>query len=280
MRDMNYSNAVYPSAAEIEGASEDNQPFPLPPLLLLFIQSIVRSSRLKQVAIAQAVIQAARPQKCIMPLLFGLSVQLDHEFGSEFLLQQLSRLGFSLSYDEVTRFKSSVMQLSNPVSDKLGEVSSSGVSDATDFSHNFTQSVADNVDHNVRTLDGNNTFHGMGIISATTTMKVGAGCITSGHIQRLARTKMSDICKEVALSIVPYHKKPGVGLETIKMNNIRSLKSPTLLPNASGDQHQHTVAHVWSKTSSRLETELEWIHADSLFRNTCATLYCEHSADP
>jgi len=79
-------------------------------------------------------------------------------------------------------------------------------------------------------LDGNNTFHCMGIISATTTMKVGAGCITSGHIQRLARTKMSDIWKEVAVSIVPYQKKPGVGLETIKMNNIRSLKSLTLLP--------------------------------------------------
>jgi len=41
---------------------------------------------------------------------------------------------------------------------------------------------------------------------------------------------MSDLCQEVAVSIVPYHKKPGVGLETIKMSNIQSLKSPTLLP--------------------------------------------------
>jgi len=94
IREMKYSNDVYPSAAEIGGVSEDNQLFPLPSLLLLFIQSIVRSSRLKQVAIAQALIQAARPQTCIMLLLFGLSVQLDHKFGSEFLLQQLSRLGF------------------------------------------------------------------------------------------------------------------------------------------------------------------------------------------
>ena len=32
----------------------------------------------------------------------------------------------------------------------------------------FVQFVADNVDHNVRTLDGFNTFHGMGIIATVT----------------------------------------------------------------------------------------------------------------
>lgn len=30
------------------------------------------------------------------------------------------------------------------------------------------QSVADNVDHNIKTLDGNSTFHGMGMIAAIT----------------------------------------------------------------------------------------------------------------
>ena len=29
----------------------------------------------------------------------------------------------------------------------------------------FVQYVADNVDHNLRTLDGNDTFHGMGLIA-------------------------------------------------------------------------------------------------------------------
>jgi len=46
-----------------------------------------------------------------MLLLFGLgSIMIRHEFGSEFLLIQLSRLRFCVSYDEVTRFKCSVMQ--------------------------------------------------------------------------------------------------------------------------------------------------------------------------
>jgi len=32
----------------------------------------------------------------------------------------------------------------------------------------FIQYIADNVDHNTRTLDGKDTFHGMGIIAAVT----------------------------------------------------------------------------------------------------------------
>ena len=33
---------------------------------------------------------------------------------------------------------------------------------------NFLQYAADNVDHNIRTLDGKTTFHGMGIIASFT----------------------------------------------------------------------------------------------------------------
>lgn len=39
----------------------------------------------------------------------------------------------------------------------------------------FGQHVADNVDHNLRTLDGMNTFHGMGIIAAITSGTKGSG---------------------------------------------------------------------------------------------------------
>jgi len=53
-----------------------------------------------------------------------------------------------MSYDEVTRFKTSVLQSSNSVSQVTSDDG-----DATDFSHNFTQFVADNVDHSVRTLE-------------------------------------------------------------------------------------------------------------------------------
>jgi len=60
--------------------------------------------------------------------------------GSKSLLQQLSQLGYCVSYDEVTRYKQSVIVSPETVH---GESYPSAV----------TRWVADNVDHNVRTLD-------------------------------------------------------------------------------------------------------------------------------
>jgi len=34
----------------------------------------------KQLAISQAIIQAARPRTCVMPLLFGMGVELHHKY--------------------------------------------------------------------------------------------------------------------------------------------------------------------------------------------------------
>lgn len=45
---------------------------------------------------------------------------------------------------------------------------SQGLDIPGDLSQNFIQCVGDNVDHNLRTLDRNNTFHGMGIICGIT----------------------------------------------------------------------------------------------------------------
>ena len=44
----------------------------------------------------------------------------------------------------------------------------------------FAQWVADNVDHNTATLDGKNTFHGMGIIAAS----IGNGSFSCKRIPR------------------------------------------------------------------------------------------------
>ena len=46
----------------------------------------------------------------ISPVLLGVSVEMDRVFGSRWLVDELSRLRFSVSYDEVTRYKQSVLQ--------------------------------------------------------------------------------------------------------------------------------------------------------------------------
>ena len=82
-----------------------------------------------------------------MPILFGVGVEIDHIFGSKWLITQLSRLGFSISYDEVARYEQSVIQSENQ--DNLLAEYLPGA---------FTQWVADNVDHNLAILEGRKLF--------------------------------------------------------------------------------------------------------------------------
>ncbi|KAL8575022.1 hypothetical protein ACOMHN_063554 [Nucella lapillus] len=80
---------------------------------------------------------------------------MHHHFGSRFLIGSLSSMGFCSSYSEVQRFEASA-----------------AVSNSTDIPDSgdnvFLQYVGDNMDHNACTLNGNHTFHGMGIIASAT----------------------------------------------------------------------------------------------------------------
>lgn len=102
---------------------------------------------------------------------------MDHVFGSRWLIDELSRLGFSITSDEVSRYKQSVIQTES-LNNLLSEY----------FPGTFTQWVADNVDHNIATLDGQNTFHGMGII-AVSTPKNGSPLSTSSRTKDLSALK-------------------------------------------------------------------------------------------
>ena len=70
------------------------------------------------------------------------------------MIDELSKLGFCLPYTEVTKYKESVVKSTN-ADDILSSM----------FIGNFTQFVADNIAHNIRTLDGKETFHGMVMIA-------------------------------------------------------------------------------------------------------------------
>ena len=102
----------------------------------------------------------------IAPLQIGLGVQLHHHFASKFLIDTLYNMGFCISYSEIQKYESSA-----------------AVSQGTDIvgfhSGQFIQYSADNVDHNIRSLDGHNTFHGMGMIACVT-----PGCLSSQPVLR------------------------------------------------------------------------------------------------
>ena len=70
----------------------------------LFILAIIKDD-IKRNSIGQALTQAIRP--VMSPILFGTAVEMDHVYGSKWLIEELFRLGFSVSYDEVILYISS-----------------------------------------------------------------------------------------------------------------------------------------------------------------------------
>ena len=152
---MTSSRETYP-IPEDTSSIEKNTEF-VPQSLRLLLQTIFseKEAELKIASIGQSIVQAARPRVLIAPLQIGLAIQMHHHFGSKFLIDSLHSSGFSSSYSEVKRFE---MRAACSQSTEIPGITPG----------HFTQYVADNADHNVRTLDGLGTFHGMGIIAALT----------------------------------------------------------------------------------------------------------------
>ena len=78
---------------------------------------------------------------------------MHRQFGSRFLIDSLYSHGFCSSYSEVQKFERSAAFHQGTEIEGIDNES-------------FIQHIADNVDHNIRTIDGLNTFHKMSIIVA------------------------------------------------------------------------------------------------------------------
>ena len=156
IRDLNVSKSHYPNEEDIIDETKGQEW--VPESLSLFMSQLI-GSNVKKMSIAQCIVQAARPRTVITLILFGLGVQLDKTFGSQWLISHLSKLGFSITPDEVLKFKKSVIQNMDVVNEEQpSEVNLPALAQL------FAQWAADNVDHNTATLSGKGTFHGMEII--------------------------------------------------------------------------------------------------------------------
>ena len=140
----------YPSIGEIENGKTDE----VPELLKEFVNVLVNDS-LKRRSLSQAIYSGCKSIKSfphIMPLQFAVAVAADCQFGSKWLNNLLYKFGFAMSYDELVRFKKSVIQ-----HDQIEtKISNEQVS--------LIQLVGDDTDHDLNTIDGKNTHHGLGSI--------------------------------------------------------------------------------------------------------------------
>ena len=79
---------------------------------------------------------------------------MHYHFRSRYLVDTLNALGFCSSYNDVQTFeRNSAISGASTV---VGEVNDGSM----------LMFMVDNVDHNICTLDGKNSFHGMGMIAA------------------------------------------------------------------------------------------------------------------
>ena len=133
IRSINLESDIYPLENEIADINICESL--LPESLRKFLE-VLTKNRLKRVAIGQVLISDARPKSAVLSIPFRLGVETDNMFGSRWLIEELSKLGFSVSYQEGRRYKQSVVEND----DSLNLMVSARPE--------FAQWIADNVDHN------------------------------------------------------------------------------------------------------------------------------------
>ena len=190
----------------------------LPKYLRFFLQHLLKYP-LRQVSIGQCIVNAVRPRSCIPPVLFGLGVEVDNIFGSKFLLNELCSLGFSVSPDEVLRYKQSVTE---------NESASNFITEY--FPGSFTQWMADNADHNAMTIDGKGSMHAMGSICATTCQDGYIPRQNLRPIQRQKRKRANQVIRGKGIPIIAYIPPENSGLSKVFFKNILELQTPHILP--------------------------------------------------
>lgn len=136
-----------------------------------------------------------RPRTLVSPLQIGLEVQLHHSFASRFFVPTLNSLGICYSFFEVQ-----------------------GLDIPGDLSQSFIQYVANNVDHNLRKLDGNNTFRGMGIICGITL------CTMQQRPIRREVVSAKKI-KSIANVEIEFYKQSNNSAMTITFEDLKIMKN-------------------------------------------------------
>lgn len=95
--------------------------------------------------------------KVWMPQHLGLAVRLHKEYGSKLLIQILNAYGFSISYDELRKWLTSVSeQVIQDIHDGVY------VPEEIERGGGIIHEGDDNIDINTETIDGKNTHHSMG----------------------------------------------------------------------------------------------------------------------
>ena len=133
------------------------------------------------------------------------------------MVVRLFQLGFSVSYNEIIRFKQCVVQCSDDIT-------------LPAYPDCFTQFAADNVDHNICTIDGLNTFHGFGLIAMSAACSGNlsvsnnwSGSLVDSPIPRLPRYKVADIIQNRGIPFEHYETPDKSALSALSFKPFEEL---------------------------------------------------------
>jgi len=229
MKMVSQPQDTYPQASEMSSTDEAISFVPESLCLLLRLLFVGKNTETKVASIGQAILQATRPRVITAPLQLGLGVQLHYHFGSRFLIDTLSEHGFCSSYHEVQKFERSaaVQQGSDVPNFAAGD---------------YIQYMADNVDHNIHTIDGLHTFHGMGVIAAVTPAKR-----ATALVPRISVTA-ADIAAVGRVNIKTFSS--ACGIETLKYDPLNY--------EPHTDFHIEAVDALWDMSLHLRSTRPSW----------------------
>lgn len=88
---MILENDIYPTQKEISDIKTNESL--LPKSLRKFLEVLIKR-RLKRSSVWQVIISTANPKSPVLPITFGIGVKMDNLFGSGWLIDELSKLGF------------------------------------------------------------------------------------------------------------------------------------------------------------------------------------------
>ncbi|CAH2096778.1 unnamed protein product [Euphydryas editha] len=174
----------------------------IPETLSVLLKGIICQSKRKSLnaaerkyaSITHSIIAATRPASFISPLLLGVGSFLYKKYGSSNLIDVLSSLGFSASYNAISLFEDSCAF--RPARNILP--------------HAFFQFVFDNADFISNTIDGKNTFHAMGGIQCVTPYDI---IETDTSLPRVSKKIPASIKSTLGLiPLASYSKGKTVGL--------------------------------------------------------------------
>ena len=144
------------------------------------------------------------------------------------MLCELNRLGLSISPDKVSRFKQSVIQNEN-----IDEV-------VIPNPDSFIQYVADNTAHDICTLDGKNTRHGLRAIAiANITNQVDGSVCKGMPVPREELKHVNEVIKVKGIPIEHYVLVRVSALAALKLKPVNDLR--LTLENKNGS----SLALLW-----------------------------------